>query len=46
MAEILFVEVKTKGEDDAVGDYEPDATVMVEDVPKVIAIKNLKVSSL
>jgi len=28
---------------DAVGDYEADATVMLEDVPKDIVIKNLKV---
>jgi hypothetical protein len=36
-------EADEKAAFDAVGDYEPDATVMVEDVPKVIAIKNLKV---
>ena len=28
---------------DAVGDYEPDATVMLEDVPKDIDLKTLKV---
>jgi hypothetical protein len=28
---------------DSVGDYEPDATVMLEDVPNDIGIKTLKV---